>query len=53
MSKLRTLEEERRKPKEMPFEERERIIELIRRMLEEKPIELAVVHGGFVTSSPD
>jgi len=50
MSKLRTLEEERRRPKEMPFEERERIIELIRRMLEEEPIELAVVHGGFISS---
>jgi len=51
MSKLRRIEEERRRPREMPFDEREKIIELIRQILKkEEYIELAVIHGGFLTS---
>jgi len=47
MSKLRILEEERRKPKRMPFEERERIIEVVKRLLEsEECVAVAVVHGA-------
>jgi len=51
MSKLRILEEERRRPKRMPFEERERIIEVVKQLLEgEKCVAVAVVHGGFLSS---
>ncbi|ADM28121.1 conserved hypothetical protein [Ignisphaera aggregans DSM 17230] len=51
MSKLRRIEEERRRPREMSFDEREKIIEFIRQILEkEEYIELAVIHGGFLAS---
>jgi len=51
MSKLRILEEERRKPKRVPFEERERIIEVVKRLLEsEECVAVAVIHGGFLGS---
>jgi len=51
MSKLRILEEERRRPKRMPFEEREKIVETIKQMLEgDECVAVAVVHGGFLSS---
>jgi len=51
MSKLRILEEERRKPRTMPMEERERILEAMQGILEEERyVELAVVYGGFLHS---
>jgi len=49
--KLRILEEEKRKPKRMPFEEREKVIEAIKRLLEDDEcVVVAVIHGGFLSS---
>jgi hypothetical protein len=51
MSRLRILEEERRLPKSMPFDERREIKEFLRRRLyEHREMLLAVVHGGFLRS---
>jgi len=49
MSKLRIREEEMRKPKKVPMEDRERVIDIIRSiLLEDSHIKLAIVHGGFI-----
>jgi len=51
MSRLRILEEERKRPKRMPFEEREKLLNVIKHVLESREeIELVVVHGGFIES---
>jgi len=51
MSKLRVLEEERRKPKKMPFKKREKIINIIKQIFEKEDfIEVAAIHGGFLNS---
>ncbi|MEM2186503.1 MAG: hypothetical protein QXT37_05990 [Thermofilaceae archaeon] len=52
MSRLRALEEGRRRPKSMPWEERGKVLELLRGLLYERgEVLLAVVHGGFVSSN--
>ncbi|MEM1517306.1 MAG: hypothetical protein QXW88_07290, partial [Thermofilum sp.] len=52
MSRLRTLEEERRRPRSMPWEERRGVLELLQRLLyEREEVLLAVVHGGFASSN--
>ncbi|MEM3982786.1 MAG: hypothetical protein QXO02_07640 [Thermofilaceae archaeon] len=52
MSKLRTLEEERRRPRSMPWGERRKVLELLRGLLQERgEVLLAVVHGGFASSN--
>ena len=52
MSRLRTLEEERRRPRSMPWEERRKVLELLRGLLQEREeVLLAVVHGGFASSN--
>jgi len=51
MSKLRIREEEMRKPKKLPMEDRERVIDIIRSiLLEDSRIKLAIIHGGFINS---
>ncbi|RDD52826.1 MAG: hypothetical protein BA066_07585, partial [Candidatus Korarchaeota archaeon NZ13-K] len=51
MSKLRIREEELRKPKKVPMEDREHIIDVIRSiLLEDSCIKLAIIHGGFIDS---
>jgi len=51
MSKLRIREEELRKPKKVPMEVRERIIDTIKSiLLEDRRIKLAIIHGGFVSN---
>lgn len=52
MSRLRILEEKRHLPKSMPWEERERILESLRKTLHEyREILLAIAHGGFLNSN--
>ncbi|MEM0336065.1 MAG: hypothetical protein QXT33_06665 [Thermofilum sp.] len=52
MSRLRALEEGRRRPKSMPWEERGKVLELLGGLLYERgEVLLAVVHGGFVSSN--
>ncbi|MEM4455095.1 MAG: hypothetical protein QXT28_10315 [Thermofilaceae archaeon] len=52
MSRLRTLEEERRRPRSMPWGERRGVLELLRGLLQERgEVLLAVVHGGFASSN--
>jgi len=49
MSKLRIREEEIRKPKKVPIEDRERVIDTIKGiLLEDSRIKLAIIHGGFI-----
>jgi len=51
MSRLRILEEKRRLPKSIPLEERERILELLRTMLQKhSEILLAIAYGSFLDS---
>jgi len=51
VSKLRIREEEMRKPKKLPIEDRERVIDIIRSiLLEDSRIKLAIIHGGFINS---
>ncbi|MEM0327665.1 MAG: hypothetical protein QXN53_03775 [Thermoproteota archaeon] len=52
MSRLRILEEEKRRSKSMPWSEREKVLErLLKLLYEHREILLAVVHGGFVNSN--
>jgi len=51
MSKLRILEEKRKKPKRISFEEKEKLLTIVRSILEkEDRIGIAVIHGGFLDS---
>jgi len=51
MSKLRIREEGMRKPKKVPMEDRERVIDTIRSiLLEDSRIKLAIIHGGFINN---
>jgi len=51
MSKLRILEEKRKKPKRLSVDEKKRLVDTIRKILEkEDRIEIAVIHGGFLNS---
>ena len=51
MSRLRILEEARRRPKTMGSGERERVLSALKLALSARDeVELAVVHGGFVGS---
>jgi len=51
MSELRIREEEIRKPKRVPIEDRERVIDIIRSiLLEDSHVKLAIIHGGFINS---
>ena len=51
MSKLRILEEMRRRPRYLPWDVRKDIIAKISNLLrDEKEIIIAVVHGGFISS---
>lgn len=52
MSRLRILEEEKFLPKSMPWNEREKVLERLQKLLHEhQEILLAVVYGGFVNSN--
>jgi len=51
MSKLRILEEARKKPKKMSFEDRKKLLAIVKNILKkEDPIGIAVVYGGFLKS---
>jgi len=52
VSKLRIREEGMRKPKKVPMEDRERVIDIIIRsiLLEDSRIKLAIIHGGFINN---
>jgi predicted nucleotidyltransferase len=51
MSKPRILEEERKKPKRLSAEEKKRLVDIIRKILEkEDRVEIAVIYGGFLNS---
>ncbi len=51
MSRLRILEEARRKPKTIPRDVREKILRIIAERLEARgEVELVVVFGGFIES---
>jgi len=51
LSKLRSLEEKRKKPKRISFEEKEKLLTIIKRILEkEDRIGIGVIHGGFLNS---
>ncbi|MBO3839754.1 MAG: nucleotidyltransferase domain-containing protein [Thermoproteota archaeon] len=52
MSRLRILEEEKRRSKSMPWSKREKVLErLLKLLYEHREILLAVAHGGFVNSN--
>lgn len=52
MSRLRILEEEKRRSKSMPWSKREKVLErLLKLLYEHQEILLAVAHGGFVNSN--
>jgi len=49
MSKLRVIEEARRKPKALKDQEKQKILEILKDVFNNvEEISLAVVHGGFV-----
>jgi len=49
VSKLRIREEAMRKPRKVPMEYRELVIDIIRSiLLEDSRVKLAIIHGGFI-----